>query len=140
MNKYHAQKSIYDNLIWDSNLELSVYKWLCKAVRYQETAVTLEVKPGVIIKPKGTVFKRRTWKCDFRLVSEDNHINLEVKGFNTRDFTLTLEMLETCNPTEFEKTYLLTENKDVMDKYIKLGDRLIWLPDMKDTIVNPNNW
>jgi hypothetical protein len=140
MSKYHALRPVYDSLIWDSKLELNVYKWLCKTVRYQKSDVTLEVKPGVIVKPKCAVFKERKWKCDFRLVSKDDHINLEVKGFNTRDFMLTLEMLEYCNPDEFAKTYVLTENTLVMDKYKKLGERLIWLPNLVDTIVDPANW
>jgi hypothetical protein len=140
MNKYCAKKSVYDDLIWDSNLELNVYKWLCKAVRYQDSDVTLMVKQPVIVKPKCPVFRQRKWKCDFRLSSSDHHINIEVKGFPTRDFTLTLEMLEACNPTEFNRTYLLTENKDVMRLYRGLGGRLIWLPDLRDSFVNPDNW
>jgi hypothetical protein len=139
-NKYNAIRSVYDSMIWDSNLELGVYKWFKKVLVYRHSEVTLRVKPGVIIKPACNVFKERKWKCDFQLCSTDNHINIEIKGFATTAFTLTLEMLEACNPSEFNRTYILTDCEDVMKRYKKIGDRLLWLPDVTDSIANPANW
>lgn len=141
MTKYKACKSVYDGYLWDSNLELDFYKRLQIATTYRkDSEVSVIVKPNVLVKPACLVFSIRKWKCDFRLATITKHINIEVKGFLTRDFMMMFELFEYANPIEFERTYIATENEEVRKKYAKLGSRLIWLPDKNGNFVNPNNW
>lgn len=141
MTKYRASRSVYDGYLWDSNLELDFYKRLQVATTYKKDSdVNVIVKPTILIKPECLVFKAKKWKCDFRLTSSGKHINIEVKGFLTRDFDMMFQLFEYTNPLEFEKTYIVTDNEDIRKKYSKLGSRLIWLPDKNGNFVNPNNW
>jgi hypothetical protein len=103
--------------------------------------VKVIVKPNILIKPESKVFGKRTWRCDFRLIATNKkHINIEVKGFLTRDFVMMFELFEYANPIEFEKTYIASENEEVRRKYAKLGSRFIWLPDKNGNFIDPNNW
>lgn len=141
MAKYKACRSVYDGYLWDSNLELDFYKRLQIATTYNKTSgVIVTVKPSILVKPDCDVFPAIRWRCDFRLTSGKRHINIEVKGFLTRDFWAMFRMLEITNPHEFRKTYIATENPEVKNKCAKLGDRLIWLPDKNGNFVNPDNW
>jgi predicted nuclease of restriction endonuclease-like RecB superfamily len=141
MTKYKAVRSVYDGYSWDSNLELDFYKRLQVATTYVKGSnVQVLVKPSIIVKPECEVFPVSKWKCDFRLSSGKRHINIEIKGFLTRDFAVMFKMFEYTNPHEFKKTYIATDNEDIKKKYAKLGNRLIWLPDKNGNFCNPNNW
>jgi predicted nuclease of restriction endonuclease-like RecB superfamily len=139
-SKHKANRSIYDGYYWDSDLELDFYKRLTKGVNYVSSEVVLRVKPSILVKPPALVFPARRWKCDFQLQHSSKHINIEVKGFLTRDFMMMFEMFEYCNPREFEQTYIVSGNDDVRRKYVKLGSRFIWLPDATYHFINPSNW
>jgi predicted nuclease of restriction endonuclease-like RecB superfamily len=140
-NKYHAHRSFYDDQWWDSDLELDFYKRLQQSFTYQPNNETkVIVKPRILVKPEAEVFPKRYWKCDFRLSHQQQHINIEVKGFLTRDFMMMFELFEYANPLEFSKTYIASENDDVRRKYAKLGKRFIWLPDATTNFTKPTNW
>jgi hypothetical protein len=141
MNKYHAIKHEYDEMIFDSGFELDVYKCLKKAVTYTESDIRLIVKPNIVVKPRFKVFKERKWKCDFRLEHDEwGAINIEAKGFPTNQFTVTLEMLEGFNPVEFNRTVLVSYSVATSHKYRMLNDRIFDINKLHENIVNENYW
>jgi hypothetical protein len=143
VNKFNAKKVTIDDTIFDSEFEASIYRTLKKVVSYSDTGITLLIKPGVIIKPKCDVFPERKWKCDFRLEHlEWGAINIEAKGFPTNDFTIVLEMLEACNPLEFDRTVLIPLSEDVWKKYkrLKAVDQIWGIAEMKERILDRKYW
>jgi Protein of unknown function (DUF1064) len=141
MNKYNATKIVIDDMIFDSLFEGEIYRTLKKLTTYRDNGITLSVKPGVMIKPKCEVFPALNWKCDFRLDHETlGAMNIEAKGFHTREFMLQMQMLEACNPSEFQRTIVIPLDDDVWKLYKRMKNHLWTISQMKERILDPRYW
>lgn len=141
MSKYHSCKTIVDDIIFDSNFEANIYKDLRRICRYQDSGITLETKPGIVIKPAMKIFKARRWKCDFRVSHPEwGILNIEAKGFPTREFSLYLEMLEICNPIEFDRLIIIPLSEEVCSAYSKMKSQLWTVEQLRTRLTMPEYW
>lgn len=139
-NKYKAIKTGR----FDSKFEADVFLDLQEVFYSYKGDATLEEKPSILVKPSTDNFPKRTWKCDFRLTVEGVALNVEAKGKPTRDFRLTLEMLELFNREDFERLIIVFNNLDnvrgaTLTRLRKQG-KILTLPELKSRISQINFW
>lgn len=121
MNKYKAKRVYYhpqtgqvlpsphsqDAIPFDSILECSTYLALVNLVG----AGNIIRQCSLLIKPPTDRYTAIFWKCDFRVYKgNDNpfdYINLESKGFVTREFIRNLRYLEYFSPVDYDRLMLV---------------------------------
>jgi hypothetical protein len=139
-NKYKAIKTGR----FDSKFEAEVFGILQETFYSHKGDAKLEEKPSILIKPASDNFPKRVWKCDFRLTITGVTLNVEAKGKPTRDFRLSLEMLELFNREDFERLVIVFNNLDnvkgsTLDKLRKDG-KILTISELESRINNLKFW
>jgi hypothetical protein len=136
MINIQAQRTMIDGFLFDSNFESKIYNSLKKLCQQDEKLI-LNLQQPIVVKPCTLFFPRRLWLCDFQLIHSDwGYINIEAKGFTTRDFSITLEMLEINNPVDFHHLLVISDNTQVGAKY----GLLVQYPEFISTLSDRKAW
>lgn len=127
MNKFKAVPVIKHGIKFDSGLELKVYEILLKLTK----PTLINCHKPIIVKPQGTKYKELAWKCDFQLIRLNQEpLYIEAKGKPTRDFKLTMQMLDYFNPDVFNNLVLVSYEAKTIDYKLKA----IGIDDLEKTI------
>jgi hypothetical protein len=87
---------------------------------------------NLFIHHKIELFPNKFWRVDFFVKVKSYSILIESKGFITREFRLQLDILRHFNPIAFNKLIIVSDNKDVLDKFQRLGIKNVPLSDLKN--------
>ena len=107
-SKYGSKKVVYDEITFDSKMELCFYKLL------KERNIDFVRQQKFILQPKfkinGKAVREISYICDF--VCGDDVI--DVKGFETTDFKIKKKLFA----YKYQKEIILLKNKKQMIEYI----------------------
>lgn len=86
-NKYNAKKVVYDDLTFDSKMELNVYKRL-KELEKDNIIYNLDRQVKFELIPKNDKYRACNYIADFVFYTKSKHYIIDVKGLVLPEFKL----------------------------------------------------
>lgn len=89
-NKYNAQKTLVDNILFDSKAESIIYLYLCS--KFAKDKIILQ--PEFILQQKTENMRAIKYKADFMI----DNVVIDVKGYATAAFKLKAKLFRANYP------------------------------------------